>query len=178
MAREKLAFWLMPAADAKATFASLVDELARRFEAPPFEPHVTLRGAELEQQHAIDVLETIAGSSAPLELQISGLAFSEKFTKTLYVQFASSRDASAMSDAIAQAVQSGGDYNFDPHLSLLYKTMPEAQKQELLREIKLPLDQVRFDNVKVVSVPASIEGPEDVHAWRTVAERRLQRELT
>lgn len=174
--KQKLAFWLMPSADAKPSFVSLVEELARRLEAPAFEPHVTLQGAELDELHAVALLEKIAGRYAPVDLQIGGIEFSEKYTKTLYVQFRSSNEASAISSAIADSAASTGGYKFDPHLSLLYKTVSAAEKQELARRIKLPFEAVRFDAVKLVSVPTPVEGPEDVRAWRTIAERPLSRD--
>ena len=176
--KQKLAFWMMPSADAKPFFASLVEELARRMDAAVFEPHVTLRGAELDQQHAIALLEKIADRYSPVVLEIGGIELSEKYTKTLYVQFRSSTDASTISNAIADGAGSDGGYEFDPHLSLLYKTMPGAEKQELARKIKLPFEQVRFDTVKLVSVPTAIERPEDVYAWRSVAERPLTEDST
>ena len=170
--KEKVAFWLMPAADAKGVFISLINDLAQHLDAPVFEPHVTLHGAALPEHRAIALLEMIATTSAPLQLHVAGLEFSEKYTKTLYVQFRPSPEASAMSDAIAGAV---GDhsYHFDPHLSLLYKTLPEAAKAELARETKIPLERVSFDAVQLVSIPRAIEGPDDVRAWRTIAERPL-----
>ena len=176
--KQKLAFWLMPSADAKPFFVSLVEELARRLDAPVFEPHVTLRGAELEQREAVALLEKITDRYAPVDLQIGGIEFSEQYTKTLYVQFGSSAGASAISTAIAEGAESTGGYKFDPHLSLLYKAMPQAQKQELAREINIPFERVRFEAVKLVSVPTPVEGPEDVRAWRTIAERPLKEDAT
>jgi 2'-5' RNA ligase len=170
---QKFAFWLMPAGDAKDFFASLVDELAARLNAPRFEPHVTLQGAEMDERHATGVLDAIATANAPLELQVAGVQFSGKYTKTLYVQFRPSAAASAISDAIATAAGSDSAYQFDPHLSLLYKTMGETEKEELARNIDIPFRAVRFDSVKLIHVPCTIKAPEDVHAWRTVAERPL-----
>ena len=171
--KQKLAFWLMPAADAKTFFTSMIDELARRLEAPAFEPHVTLQGAGVEQKRAIELLQNVATSSAAVQLQIAGIEFSDKYTKTLYVQFRPSAEASAISGQIADGVGSRGGYEFDPHLSLLYKTLAQTEKEELAREIKIPFEQVIFDTVKLVSVPTSIKGPADVHAWRTLAEYPL-----
>ena len=167
--KQKLAFWLMLSADAKPFFVSLVEELARRLDAPVFEPHVTLQGAEMDLGEALALMEKVAANHSPLELQIAGIECSEKYTKTLYVQFRQSDEASAISDAIA----SDSGYEFDPHLSLLYKTMAEAQKEELAREITIPFAQVRCDAVKLVSVPRPIKGPEDVDAWRVLAEQPL-----
>jgi hypothetical protein len=56
---------------------------------------------------------------------------------------------------------------------LLYKTLPEAVKSELARETNIPLEQVHFDAVQLVSIPRAIKRAEDVRAWRTIAERRL-----
>ena len=169
---QKVAFWVMPAADAKAVFTSLIDDLAERLDAPRFEPHVTLGGAALEEPCAIELLDTIAAAHAPLRLQVAGVDCSEEYTKTLYVQFQPSIEASAMSDALARGISDDG-YHFDPHLSLLYKTMSEAGKAELARETRIPLEQVKFDAVQLVSIPRAIKGPDDVRAWRTIAERRL-----
>ena len=163
----------MPSADAKPFFASVIGELAERLEAPAFEPHVTLQGGKLDEQAAIALLERVAACTAPLRLQIAGIEYSEKFTKTLYVQFKASAEASAISAEFASGMGSDGGYEFDPHLSLLYKDMPERDKERLARELTFPFDNVSFDGVKLVSVPASIKTPEDVRAWRTLGERRL-----
>ena len=170
--KQKVAFWLMPAAEPRAVFTSLINVLAARFDAPVFEPHVTLQGAELQEERAIELLDAIAATSAPLHLQPSGVEFSDKYTKTLYVQFRPSEKAAELSNVITRAICDNG-YQFDPHLSLLYKTLPEATKTELARETNIPLEQVHFDAVQLVSIPRAIKRAEDVRAWRTIAERRL-----
>ena len=171
--KETLAFWLMPSAETKPFFVSLVEELARRLNAPVFEPHVTLQGAEMDGREALALLEKIAANHSPVELQIAGIEFSEKYSKTLYVQFTPVREATAISDAFADGAGSDSGYQFDPHLSLLYKTMAEAEQEELARQITIPFAHVRCDAVKLVSVPRPVEGPEDVHAWSVLAEQPL-----
>lgn len=170
--KHKVTFWLMPAAEAKAVFTSLINDLAQRLGAPVFEPHVTLQAAALPEERAIELLDAVAAAYAPLQLQVAGVEFSEEYTKTLYVQFQPSPEASAISDALARAF-GDNSYRFDPHLSLLYKTLPPAATAELARETKIPLEQVSFDAVQLVSIPQAIERAEDVRAWRTIAERRL-----
>lgn len=171
--KETLAFWLLPGGEARAFFTSLVDKLAGSVDGPAFEPHVTLLGAEIDLQRATDLLENVARETRSLRLRVSGIEFSDKYTKTLYVQFHSSADAQAISQALARRAGADGSYDFDPHLSLLYKTMPEAEKEALAREIRIPFEEVTFDALKLVSVPTPIETPADVHAWRAIAERQL-----
>ena len=170
--KQKVAFWLMPAADARAVFTSLINDLAERLDAPVFEPHVTLQGAELEERRAIELLGTFAAGSAPLQLHVASVEFSGRYTKTLYVQFRPSAEAAELSNAIARSAGENG-YQFDPHLSLLYKTLSDAVKSELARETKISLAQVSFDAVQLVRIPRAIERAEDVRAWRTIAQRPL-----
>ena len=170
--KQTFAFWLMPAAEAKAVFASVINDLAERLDAPAFEPHVTLHGAEIEERNAIELLERVAEMRGPLQLHVDRVAFSEKYTKTLYAQFRPSEEATELSNAIARSTADNG-YEFDPHLSLLYKTMSPTAKEELAHEIRIKHEQVSFDAIKLVHIPRAIRGPDDVHAWRTIAERRL-----
>ena len=81
---EMTAFWLMPAREERDYFASLIADLARRFDAPVFEPHVTLFGGQIAEAAAIDVLQQSA-ARAPIELEVERIEFSEKFTKTVFV---------------------------------------------------------------------------------------------
>jgi hypothetical protein len=66
------------------------------------------------------------------------------------------------------------NYEFNPHLSLLYKEMPQDQKAAAASTVELPCERVAFDGLKAIVTPARIETREEVEAWRTIGERRLQ----
>ncbi len=101
------------------------------------------------------------------------VAFSSEFTKTLFVQFRPSTEAAALSAAISRAAGSRGGYAFDPHLSLLYRSMERAAQEELADTIQLPERAVLFTSLSVVACPPQIARREDVEAWRTLGERPL-----
>jgi 2'-5' RNA ligase len=163
---EIIAFWLMPAAPASRFFAKLVGDLAARTDAPVFEPHVTLSAGKIKPAAALQVLPQTQQQYGPLDLEIDRIDSSEEFTKTLFVQFRPSPAASALSRAIANAVGAGNDYEFNPHLSLLYKEMPPGEKAALADAIVIPFSSVVFDRVKVLAMTAPITKREQVEAWR------------
>ena len=171
-ADEIIAFWLIPAGRERDYFASLITDLAARFDAPVFEPHVTLFGGKLDEQKAADILER-CGPAPPIELEVERIDFSDKFTKTLFVQFRRSQQANELSAAIKSAAGIDSDYEFNPHLSLLYKEMPETEKAAAASSIAIPFRRVAFDALKAIATPAGIKSSEDVEAWRTVRERAL-----
>lgn len=165
-----VAFWLSPAAGAREFFESLIKGLAERYDAPRFEPHVTLSGGDIPRERALEILRNLS-IREPIELEVSGIEFSENYTKTLFVQFRSTPQIEALSAELQKA--SGSDYELNPHLSLLYKEMPQDAKAEAAQTITLPFKTVSFESVKAVLTPTPIRGPEDITVWRTVGSRRL-----
>ena len=170
---EILTCWLIPAEPARGWFCSLINDLARRLEAPVFEPHVTVYVTKAASENPAGVLENALADQKPLRLSISGLDCSEEFTKTLFVEFQPDAILASLSEKLRFASISRLEYELKPHLSLLYKRMPAEKKTEVMSSIHLPFSEVDFDLVKAVISPAKIESSEDVASWRIVAARQL-----
>jgi hypothetical protein len=168
-----LTYWLTSAEPARSHFASLIGDLAARFDAPVFEPHLTVYVAQPANENAGEVLERALADCKPYRLSISGIDFSEEFTKTLFVQFENNDELAALNAKFRSASASQRHYELNPHLSLIYKTMPRETKEEIARSLSLPFSEVVFDGAKAVISPAKIESREDVEAWRVVATRQL-----
>jgi 2'-5' RNA ligase len=169
---EDVAFWLLPAEPERNIFKDLIGRLALRFDAPDFEPHVTLHGGRMTVPRAREILGEIAAAPT-LQLQIEGLAFSESYTKTVFVQFRASAETKALSAAVAADPEASSGYQFDPHISLIYKEMPAAEKEVLAKTIEIPFRNVTFDSIRLIACPAKITRREHVESWRILAERPL-----
>ncbi len=168
--KEQVAFWLSPAAGAREFFEGLIKQLAERYDAPRFEPHLTLCGGDVPEARALDILRNLSIRES-IALEITGIEFSEKYTKTLFVQFRSTPQADALSAELQKAIGSQSDFN--PHVSLLYKHMSQDEKAEAARAISLPFQSVTFESVKAVVTPSPIERREEIESWRPLASRRL-----
>jgi 2'-5' RNA ligase len=168
-----LAYWLIPAEPARRYFASLITEFATRFDAPVFEPHLTLYATAVADEKPAEVIETAFAVVGPRPLFIAGVHSSEEFTKTLFVQFQPDAALKRFNEKLRAASVARREYELNPHLSLLYKDMDTATKRALAVSIALPFTDVIFDSVKAVICPATISSREDVEAWRVVGERKL-----
>lgn len=171
--KEILTFWLIPAEPARSHFARLIHELAARFDAPVFDPHVTIYGTSPENEDGADLLNRALGSSKPYRLSISGIEYSEIFTKTLFVQFERDSGLAALNSRFRAASISHSEHDLNPHLSLIYKTMADETKAELARTIALPFSEVVFDSAKAVISAAEITSRHEVELWRVVAEQKI-----
>ncbi len=162
-----IVYWLLPATSAWEFFHETIRRLAAKYDAPFFDPHLTLALGP-DSPGAAGV--TLAGlTTGPLELRVVGVAFTAKFTKTLFVRFASS-------PALLQLRASLGarpDRSFDPHLSLLYKKLSEEEQARLVAEIRVPFATVIFDRVAATRCRLPVATPADVAVWKSIASRRL-----
>jgi 2'-5' RNA ligase len=166
-------YWLWPAEPARTYFTRLISDLARKHDAPAFDPHVTLYVTDATNENHSAVLESVLKNRGPYRLAVRGLDHSEKFTKTVFVQFEPDMEVARLSSDLRRASVSQIDYELNPHLSLMYKTMDRETKREIVDSISVPFPSVAFDLVKAVISPAEIKSRRDVKAWRVVAEQKL-----
>jgi 2'-5' RNA ligase len=169
-----IAYWLLPAEPARSELAGIISDLAKRFDAPSFEPHVTVYVTEADRQNAADVLRRVLREHQPFRLSVRGIEYSDKFTKTLFIQFAADAELSRCSDELRRASTSASDYQLNPHLSLIYKAMAHETQRDLAAAITLPFAEISFDEMKAIVSPAEIKDRGDVEAWRVVAEGKLR----
>src|SRR5438093_1319316 len=85
--RQTLAYWLMPGEPARSFFTAKVAELAVRFDAPVFEPHVTIYTAGKGGDIPAEVLRRALTDCDPFRLSVRNIQSSDEFTKTVFVQF-------------------------------------------------------------------------------------------
>ena len=169
-----IAHWLIPAEPAHCFFQDLINYLARRYDAPVFEPHVTIYvGA-----NSTDALETALSKAAqdckPIVLQAIEVSHSDEFIKTLFVEFGLNTKLLQLNQVIRSAGQGSSDYDLKPHLSLLYKRMSAPTRRQLAHSIEVPFSQVVFDSLKAVRCVSPTQSRADVELWRVVSEKVLR----
>jgi 2'-5' RNA ligase len=169
-----VAYWLIPSEPAHSFFQRIINDLARRCDAPVFEPHVTIHvGAD----HA-DAAEKALGEAARefklIGLTPLGINQSDVFIKTLFVQFVMRAELRKINEIIREAANDSSHYHLKPHLSLLYKNLAAAIRRELAASISsVPLSEVTFDATKAVRCVSPTESGADVEAWQVVATASL-----
>jgi hypothetical protein len=168
-----IAYWLIPAEPAYNFFQSVINDLARRHDAPVFEPHVTFHVGANHADVAESVLSKAARDYERIALKTREVSHSSEFTKTLFVRFALTAKLRQLNRIIRTAAQDSSDYRLNPHLSLLYKTMPAAARRKLADSIKTPFSEVTFDALKAVRCISPTRSRAAVEAWRIVAEEPL-----
>jgi hypothetical protein len=168
-----IAYWLIPAKPARAFFRLLIEDLARRHDAAVFEPHVTIHVGANHLNAAETAVFKAARETEPITLKALAIDHSDEFIKTLFVQFATSAKLQKLNTMIRKAAQDSCEYELNPHLSLLYKTIGATSRRELANSIKLPFPEVFFDGLIAVRCISPTRNSADVEAWRIVAATKF-----
>jgi 2'-5' RNA ligase len=152
---------------------STISQLAASFDAVAFEPHVTVFCGPSTEDEARAVARRIANQYSPIELIADRLGHSERYTKTLFVQFQKSARLRRMFDTAAAQFSRRSDYVLNPHLSLLYKRQPAAERQKLCETLDVPTGIYRFDRIRMIETELPIEDEGPIRRWRLVCDEPL-----
>jgi len=168
-----IAYWLIPSAPARRFFQRIINDLARRCDAPGFEPHLTIHVGADRADVAKNALGAAARRCKLIAIKPIGIDQSDEFIKTLFVQFAMSAELSKINGVIREETNDSSQYDLKPHLSLLYKNLAAATRRELAALIDVPLSEVTFDAIKAVRCVSPTKSSADVKAWPVLAAASL-----
>ncbi len=171
--RVVIAYWLIPAEPAHTFFQRVIEDLACRYSAPHFEPHVTIHVGANHLDAAEKAFLKAARECQPIKLKALEIGHSDEFIKTLFVQFAPNGKLRQLHETIRDAAQDSSDYELNPHLSLLYENMSVRARHELADSIKVPFSEVIFDSLKAVRCISPTRSRAEVEAWRVTASTAL-----
>ena len=171
--RTVIAYWLIPAESARVFFQALINDLARRYDAPLFGPHLTVHVGSNRADAAESAISQAAHACKLMKLKALKIGHSSEFIKTLFVQFALNEELRQLNEMIRHAAQDSSRYELKPHLSLLYKRLPATARRELVGSIEASFSHVTFDALKAVRCVSPTRSRKDVEAWRVVATTEL-----
>jgi hypothetical protein len=108
-----IAYWLIPSEPARSFFQRIINALARRCDAPVFEPHVTIHVGADRAEAATSALWNAARECKLIWLKPLGMDQSDEFIKTLFVQFATSVELAKINGIIRHAANDSSQYELN-----------------------------------------------------------------
>jgi hypothetical protein len=165
-------YWLTPAEPTATALRSQIAELAARYDAVAFEPHVTLYTGPSDDREVAETMDFLRASFRPLTLVPFVIAQSSRLTKTLYVRLELSADLAALADMLKRRARQGSASTLDdPHVSLLYQAIGEEEREKLATQVPLPAAFVG-DGITVIETEIPIDNLDQIRRWRFVARWR------
>lgn len=169
-----IAYWLIPSEPARSFFQRVINDLARRYDAPVFEPHVTIHVGADQPGTAEKALREAASKCKLVRLTRRGIDHSDEFIKTLFVQFAINPELRHINHVIRNRADDSSKYELKPHLSLLYKSLPSSTRTKLATSITVPFAQISFDSLRAIRCVSPTRNRADVEAWELIYATTLR----
>jgi len=132
------AIWFVLEKNDTEYFANIINELSAKYNAQPFKPHITAYGlvdVNLEELDKI-VANSIKGEKQ-FVIEKSNVSYSEVFWKTLFVEFQPNIQLERINKKLTEPLESYSEYEFIPHVSLIYKKMNESEQKKLANSIEI-----------------------------------------
>lgn len=130
---DKYSLWLRPFGDVAFSIQQRINKLSEQYNAPSFEPHVTLlSGMRYGETELIQLTDTLAGALKPFDILLTKAGYRDKFYQSLFVHIKKSEE---LMNAYQTAVQLFGceeQEEFIPHLSLMYGDFSQEEKERIL----------------------------------------------
>ena len=162
-----ISIWLCPDNKDKLYLQHIINHLSDVHNSVPFLPHCTLlSGVKLNRSELSKILDKSIDDFGPIIVKSKRISYSNILWKTVYIELADRKDLISLQKNIFKQIKSDKKYIFEPHISLIYKIMPEYIKKEIIDSLSL---QNSFKMNKVVAVKTD----QNIVDWEIIVEREL-----
>tara|TARA_B110000467_G_scaffold3232_1_gene2704 strand:- start:633 stop:1133 length:501 start_codon:yes stop_codon:yes gene_type:complete len=132
------AIWYLFDEDDESYLSTIISNLAKKYDAPSFTPHITAYGLVNIDLKTLDqkILESIPDIQSFI-VERSSINFSNNFWKSFFVEILSNKNFIKINNNLTKKLSKFSEYSFSPHISLLYKHLEQSQKQFLTKSIDI-----------------------------------------
>ena len=159
-----VSIWLIPAPEDEQYLQAIINNLAVTYQAPVFNTHCTLYSpTDLPAAEVKQILKRSAKNMKSFYVKKSAISHTENIWKTIFIELLGSPELEQLQQAVISQFPKAQPYEFLPHISLLYKEMPDKTKEDIIRNLQVK------NSFKMDKIAAVRTGP-NVDNWATVVE--------
>ena len=146
--------WLLPCSEHERMFSEIVQSLAKRFDSPVFQPHLTLVEDMPRTCEELEPILTALAESAPsFDANVETVEESPLYYRSFYARFPATAPLRALKEKAISLFGVGSLETFMPHISLAYGVQECAEKSQAITALRSKMTgmSVHFDRVCIVS---------------------------
>ena len=133
-----VSIWLIPAFEDVEYLQAIINNLAATYQAPVFSPHCTLYSpTDLPAARVKKILERSVKNMKSFYVKKATISHTENIWKTIFIELLKSPELEQLQQAVINQFPNGQPYEFLPHISLLYKEMPDKKKDIIIRNLQV-----------------------------------------
>lgn len=168
---QDVSLWLVPQPEDSAYLQGIIDQLAKKYQAPRFTPHVTIAGRLHVSSQYQTTLSDLAAATPAIHLQNQGLDQSSALFRTVYVRTDLNHSLVALRQQVYELWPENAVKPFMPHISLIYKELAPLERQIIIQALRIKKRFI-FDTLAVVCPQQPGEWTA-VETWQTLERWNL-----
>ncbi len=157
------ALWLKPESEVRDILKRIIDRLAGEFDAPVFEPHITIAsGIRMNVDEMVGRLEGVAKTADPMTLYLGDTDFLDSYYRSLFIRIAPNDALLALREHSLREFRLEHE-PYLPHISLMYREMDSGKKQKIIEKVGKRFDLVFIpDKIHLVRISGPTETWEEL----------------
>lgn len=161
------AIWLTFSKSDRDYLKNVIDTISKKYNSPKFEPHITVYGLINSKLDLINnVINEVAQNCNSFVVKKSNVSHSEELWKTIFIELKMNQQLKLVNENLQKHFEKILKYEFNPHISLIYKILPKEEKIKIINELNLK-------NEFVVDTIAVQEFFSDIEKWKIVKKHEL-----
>jgi 2'-5' RNA ligase len=154
--------WLIPSGEIHTVLTRTIQELARIYDAPVFEPHVTLLGTlDGTEQDQVHRTESLTLKLRPFPIVLNDPAIGDEYFHCVFLTVQPTPEV-MNANAVARQTFGRGPETYEPHLSLVYGRYPRGRQEQIAASVPHGV-QRSFEATSVHLIRADTTNPVDWH---------------
>ena len=161
------AIWLTFSKNDRDYLKKIIDELSEKYQAPKFEPHITVYGLVDSEMSLIESIAKEATLNCNSFLvKKSEILQSEELWKTVYVELKMNNQLEMIHKNLKKHFEKISNYEFNPHISLIYKILSIEEKIRIINKLDIK-NEFMIDKLVIQKFFPEVE------KWKIVKEYNL-----
>ncbi len=162
------AIWLLPIKEDVEYLKKIIKNLSQKYNSPEFLPHITIYGlVNIKMELLNKVINYSITNLKPFKVRKMSLGHSDNLWKTLFIKIKPNKALLLINRRLTNRLSRYADYNFTPHISLIYKNMSAGERIKIINTIKMK-DEFTLDKIAI------LEFSEDVSEWSILKSIKLE----
>lgn len=161
------AIWLLPDTNDTEYLSRIITNLSHKFNSPTFLPHITIYG--LVDAHLSVVEDAVTNAISNLNsftVKKSGINYLDDIWKTIFINIFPNQELESINEKLAQKLGQYANYEFLPHISLMYKKLAESEKVKIIDDLDIK-NEFAMDRVAIQQYS------ENVNEWKIIRYFKL-----
>ncbi len=165
---QRFSLWLQPSKSDNFLLQDVLFKLAKEYQTPLFEPHLTLLSGCLDPEDFLE--QTFFKKHPPFSVKIKVLNQSQRFFQPIFLEIAENRALTLLRQQCLQKFKMTNVTIKHPHVSLLYGKFVKKERQVIMKSLNLKLfKKIEFNKISLVITEGMVE------KWKKVKTVHLRK---